>query len=132
MQFSKQLQLYGLRKALKSELTHRGPTATTHQPDFQKGREPCAEVTMSTVMTLSFTIFLHLTGLRYWVPVLGKLGPPYVIAAFSPPANQWHLGGHDGHEQNVGVQRKARHVHNSSGNVVDIHGRLSSGPPIGL
>src|SRR5690606_11701469 len=56
----------------------------------------------------------------------GEFNSPNRESASAPP-DEGHLGGHDGHELNIGVQRQAGHVHDGTGHMFDVHqiGRAS-------
>src|SRR5438093_13197061 len=46
--------------------------------------------------------------------------------------DEWHLGRHHGHELNVGLEREAGHVQDSSGHVPELHARLDRDLPVRL
>src|SRR5260370_7484889 len=51
---------------------------------------------------------------------------------FLAAADERHLGGHDRHEQDVGIERQACHVEDGSGDMLHIHGRFDRGLTTGL
>src|SRR5882762_6782063 len=57
-----------------------------------------------------------------------------VVTFTSPPvstaAYERHLGGHDGHELHVGIERQVRHVQHRRPDVVHVHQRL--GPDLAI
>src|ERR1700684_3883237 len=43
------------------------------------------------------------------------------LTARLPSSHERHLGGHDGHELDIGVQRQLRHIEHGIGDVAHIH-----------
>ena len=48
------------------------------------------------------------------------------------PADERHLGRHDGHGEHVGRERQVRHMRDRLADLVHVHGRLGRDAAVGL